>query len=109
MGVLPQEGAVLSSPAPAPAQPKEPVIATYTCIKRALFHAGFDMDSTYLGVVQRETIIEAFEVKVNKNGVKRVRFAEIFAPNQLQRLGLRKGWMSEKTVGGAVILSENIE
>eukprot|EP01043_Picozoa_sp_COSAG02_P050047 COSAG02_NODE_5095_length_4636_cov_17.414371_1_plen_438_part_10 len=79
-----------SKPAPAPAPVAAP--KRYTCTKRSVIRAGFEMDSEKAGTLEKGTIIEVLDEKVNENGIVRVQF--------------KGGWTSKKTGTGAVVLED---
>ena len=83
-----EETAEVAAPTPSPvAAPKR-----YTCTKRSVIRAGFEMDSAKAGTLEKGTIIEVLDEKVVENGVVRVQFAG--------------GWTSKKTGTGAVVLED---
>lgn len=76
--------------APEPEAPVGAVITSYTCCKTAQIRSGFSLDSDKAGVLNRGSVIQAFEHRVNDAGTTRVRFSD--------------GWVSMKTGTGVLVL-----
>lgn len=96
-----EEDDELPTQAPAPPPRAEPPAASrssakdtswlavgkrYSCVKRSVFRAGFDMDSDKAGIVERGDVLTITEVRVNEADTARIRFD--------------RGWMSATTVDG---------
>ena len=64
----------------------------YKCVRRSVIRAGFEMDSDKAGTLEKGTVIEVLEERVNAEGITRVRFAG--------------GWTSLVTGAGLVVLSQ---
>lgn len=93
----PAPASALASPpsmaAPVPATSTEPIVGSYTCVKKSQIRCGFEMDSDKAGILNKNVTVHALEIRINEAGVNRMRINEPFV-----------GWVSEKTGAGGIAL-----
>lgn len=86
----PRKAGAEAEPEPARSQT---VVARYKCVKKSQVRAKFQMDSSKVGWLDADAVIEAYEVRTHDGtGVTRVRFD--------------KGWVSVETGASVVVLQK---